>query len=838
MALMHTLPSFMVIRHFLLKTYESAIPYFKESIQKNPDLAYPYNGLGNVSYDKKEYDEAIYWHKAAIEKDPDYAYPYNGLGNVFYARKEYDEAINWYKAAIKKDPDYAYPYYNLALVFYTKKEYDEAINWYKAAIKIVPDYADPYNGLGNVFYARNEYDEAINWYKAAIEKDPDYAYPYNGLGNVFYARKEYNEAINWYKAAIEKDPHWADPYYNNGLAVFAQQRFDEAVRAFGKAITINPNNSNAWFYQGNALANLGKQRAAIKAYEKSLSIAPHNILAQLNTGIALAQLGKVNKALIHVEEAIQIDPQNIMARFSIGVLLVGLGRYEEGLSHLSYSVENDLKQDSLKAIAWLQTGLALSKLERPQEALEAFEKTLQIDPKNASAWANKGLILSSLGRHDEAAEAFKKSAEYPSQITDINKKRGWREKLLLATQKKRTATIMKICGELIELYTRIFNLMAPAHSREPQPDQTDVEAQSEPKCDYLCWPSNTKCARSLLKGHDKCFWHVADIKKYDTKIIEEYFGGPMNLKEAIEMEVRAGNSLEGAYLRKASIGGDWNKPGAMLPGAILRRADLSESHLSCGSLKGADLTLAKMEEAYLSDVDFRNTKFWHTKLYRAKFRNNDFAGATGLSKDNFQGWKYSIIPFYRILETYPDQCEWVYRSLAKNFVENGLFDDASWAVFRGRLMHHKVLITGLSIYKIAARILFENSSWPVPSIKGKSFLFMRWGHNLIKLLISYLSRFIWGYGERPIRVGLTATLVIIGYAALFAHNRALLEGTVAKSDFISAIYFSIVTFTTLGYGDLKPAADFRLWAASEALVGGILMGLFLFTLARRASGRG
>ena len=50
-------------------------------------------------------------------------------------------------------------------------------------------------------------------------------------------------------------------------------------------------------------------------------------------------------------------------------------------------------------------------------------------------------------------------------------------------------------------------------------------------------------------------------------------------------------------------------------------------------------------------------------------------------------------------------------------------------------------------------------------------------------------------------------------------------------EFSTSLYFSIVTWTTLGYGDLKPLEDFRLLAAVEALMGyvymAILVGLFL-----------
>ena len=45
----------------------------------------------------------------------------------------------------------------------------------------------------------------------------------------------------------------------------------------------------------------------------------------------------------------------------------------------------------------------------------------------------------------------------------------------------------------------------------------------------------------------------------------------------------------------------------------------------------------------------------------------------------------------------------------------------------------------------------------------------------------------------------------------------------------TSLYFSVVTWTTLGYGDFKPVADLRLLAAWQALLGygllGILVGL-------------
>lgn len=44
------------------------------------------------------------------------------------------------------------------------------------------------------------------------------------------------------------------------------------------------------------------------------------------------------------------------------------------------------------------------------------------------------------------------------------------------------------------------------------------------------------------------------------------------------------------------------------------------------------------------------------------------------------------------------------------------------------------------------------------------------------------------------------------------------------------LYFSIVTFTTLGYGDFRPSEAARPFAAMEALLGYVMLGLFVSVL--------
>lgn len=70
-----------------------------------------------------------------------------------------------------------------------------------------------------------------------------------------------------------------------------------------------------------------------------------------------------------------------------------------------------------------------------------------------------------------------------------------------------------------------------------------------------------------------------------------------------------------------------------------------------------------------------------------------------------------------------------------------------------------------------------------------------------------------------------ATVLIINFAELY-HDTGLVEhSTQREVSLVEAIYFSIVTWTTLGYGDLSPPPSIRLYAACEALLGYMYMAV-------------
>jgi hypothetical protein len=107
----------------------------------------------------------------------------------------------------------------------------------------------------------------------------------------------------------------------------------------------------------------------------------------------------------------------------------------------------------------------------------------------------------------------------------------------------------------------------------------------------------------------------------------------------------------------------------------------------------------------------------------------------------------------------------------------------------------------------------------------------------ISLLLTRLDR--WFTGEGGLRPSLGRVMVFASLAlAVLHHVEAALWAAVyirlgVLADWDTAVYFSIVTMTSVGYGDVLLSGDWRLLAAFQAMNGMLLFGLstaFLFTV--------
>ena len=153
------------------------------------------------------------------------------------------------------------------------------------------------------------------------------------------------------------------------------------------------------------------------------------------------------------------------------------------------------------------------------------------------------------------------------------------------------------------------------------------------------------------------------------------------------------------------------------------------------------------------------------------------------------------------------QAREVYLHLKNNFHSIGRYDDESWAYIKEKDMERKSYFHFKSFYK-----------W----------------------LWTYFLNALFGYGEKPDKVILSALITILIFTFLFMifgiSNTSI--GVFTLKNFKDCIIFSFITFGTLRYGDLRPLESWsRIFAGAEAFIGAFLIALLVYTFIRKAGGR-
>lgn len=300
--------------------------------------------------------------------------------------------------------------------------------------------------------------------------------------------------------------------------------------------------------------------------------------------------------------------------------------------------------------------------------------------------------------------------------------------------------------------------------------------------------------------HDLAFWRDNSASKQSSDISSE-----------LEQWAKSGQEMSALSLHRAPLQRidlvAKNKTGYDMRNTDLYRANLSQAHLFSvdlrgGSLMKADLTDANLHCAKLEDCNLLGTKLDNAKLDNIQWGNKVLQEKLA-EKAEQKGKNSLALDYYQ-------QAEEVYRNLRIQLEKAGLFKESGDFFYREMLMR-RMQIPRLSLSRFRSFIIDQ----------------------------------FCGYGEKPLRVVsfslsiilsctfvyfLTTSIVSSGNLIGFNSNHSLITNI---RDFFSCLYFSVVTFTTLGYGDLTPQGIARVMAALEAFTGSFTMALFVVVFVKK-----
>lgn len=156
------------------------------------------------------------------------------------------------------------------------------------------------------------------------------------------------------------------------------QKHEDAVKACDQAIALNPNDGATWMDRGDAQLALVMYAEASASYDQVLRQEPNHSLVLAKQCGVLSELGRQDDAIAACEKALEADSN---------------------------------WGDGSPALAWYNRGLVLSRLNKPEQALDSYEWAIKINPDYSLAWAGQCLVLSDINQYEEAMTSCDKALQ-------------------------------------------------------------------------------------------------------------------------------------------------------------------------------------------------------------------------------------------------------------------------------------------------------------------------------------------------------------------------------------------------------------------------------------------
>jgi len=334
--------------------------------------------------------------------------------------------------------------------------------------------------------------------------------------------------------------------------------------------------------------------------------------------------------------------------------------------------------------------------------------------------------------------------------------------------------------------------------------------------------------------------NLVAAKFFDTNLLTaELFDTNLLTAEFTE------TNLFGAELTEACL------KGATFNGADLREVTFQQACATPVESKEDTKTFspgATLEDAQLeSGTDLRRANLSGARLYQTAFRDVRINDRTtfGIDSGDIYGTKcrYEYDPKITVSasEDVPRlrAAAWTYRRLETLFEDNAMDERARGAHIRKQ--------------EIQRQYHYEECRNTESTMERFNYL----GKYTVSLLNWHLTR----HGESLSQILKASAGVILVSAFLYPlggfssdANNAAYEYSVSTwlqtdtlgeagsaliqtaSIFLQGLYFSVITFTTIGYGDLYPTGvGSKILVGFESLAGAVLIALFIFVLGRRVA---
>ena len=391
---------------------------FEQSLGLNKFMSKAFYQLGSLERSQKNYKEARDYFQRCIQLSPDDAYAHYQLGMIYREIGDLGLAQMELKRATILHPTDSYGHSKLGQVYQTTGQLELAISEYSLALSLNPGDSLVLEKLAEVVALKGMFDKAAELFQEAISHQfhPQIETMLK-LAKMLQKLSDHENLNALTDEILRLEPENSEALFLKAMAAIEQNHKIDAVEILEKLGQSPQASYEVWLELGKLYQENGDSSKAISAFIRSTTNAPDQAGIWNTIGILLGNQKAYEEALKAFKKAISFDYTDSQIQENYKSVQKKL---EQSCSRIVETRKKALNKDPEDLPSYLEMGRAFELLQRPDDAMMAYQRLLAIDPEYIPGLLNYAELLRKKGRLKMAMRCYKEVLKLQPENCDTH----------------------------------------------------------------------------------------------------------------------------------------------------------------------------------------------------------------------------------------------------------------------------------------------------------------------------------------------------------------------------------------------------------------------------------
>jgi tetratricopeptide (TPR) repeat protein len=415
------------LRHFIegsaldaKGSFAEAILEYQEAILQDPNATVYYT----ISRDYMllgKFDRAIETAEEAVRLDPQNILYRENLGTLYFNISKPDLAISEYEKIVSIDSNYTAAYFALARL-YQSAQPQKSITIYEKMLDKNGDQLEVLFLCAQLYSSLGRFDEAAAKYKRMLDLDPSNKPLQKQLAETYAKGGRLDKAQALLETMIETDTTDIEVVASLADVYLDQKQFQKSIELYQRLLSSGIKNTEIKFRVGVGFFGLTEHDStltlkAIGIFQEMRNESPGDWRPLWYLGAIAANQHKDSLAGIYFEQVTKLEEHHGDAWWFFGTSLFEQGKYDSVLGEMDKAqkfLPNDFR-------FYLLQGLALTRMDKQEEALPSLSRAYKLNPKDLNTLSTFALTLDGLHRYKESDKIYEDGlVQFPKSALLLN----------------------------------------------------------------------------------------------------------------------------------------------------------------------------------------------------------------------------------------------------------------------------------------------------------------------------------------------------------------------------------------------------------------------------------